>query len=773
MSAVHFPTATILGYPRIGPNRELKRAVEALWAGRSSVAELEATASQLRLDQYQHLADLGLGTKDAAIPASFSFYDQVLDATTFLGAVPERFSTVTVDSPLERYFLLARGAGAVAPLEMTKWFNTNYHYLVPEIGPKTPISFADDTPVRLYTEAREAGFEVRPTIVGPVTYLLLSKAASDAPAGYEPIERLEDALEAYGELLGALAEAGATWVQFDEPGLASDNLGVSAEEAAILARRAYDYLGKSASRPALLVTVPFGEAREAVAALADTPVEAIAVDLVHGDSVDTSLFTDKTLVAGVINGRNIWRADLRSQFEKLEDLQAKLPDSAGLSVSTSTSLQHVPHSTAVEKWDDPQLDENLHLWLAFADQKVAEVVTLAQGLAAGIGSIAGPLSISDGALESRANTVGVIDAAVRERVAALTDADRERVAYAERKAAQDARFNLPALPSTTIGSFPQTPEIRRARAAHAKGELSDEQYQDLLRAEVANVIKLQEEIGIDVLVHGEPERNDMVQYFAELLDGFDVTRNGWVQSYGSRCTRPSILWGDVSRPAPMTVEWATYAQSLSDRPVKGMLTGPVTILAWSFVREDLPIGQVADQVGLALRDEVGDLEAAGIGIIQVDEPALRELLPLRRADQEQYLDWSIGSFRVATSGVAADSQIHTHLCYSEFGDVIDAIDALNADVTSLEAARSHMEVLPALEETGFERQIGPGLYDIHSPRVPSVEELTSLLQEALEAVPADRLWVNPDCGLKTRTYAEVIPALQNMVAAGVAARESL
>ncbi len=773
MSAVRFPSATILGFPRIGPNRELKRAVESFWAGRSSEDQLEATAKQLRLDQYGRLSDSGLDAKEAAIPASFSFYDQVLDATTLLGAIPPRFAEVETKTPLERYFLLARGEGAVAPLEMTKWFNTNYHYLVPEIGPDTPIRFADDAPVRLFTEAREAGFTVRPTIVGPLTYLLLSKAASDAPEGYRPVERLEDVLAAYAELLTALDEAGAPWVQLDEPALTSDNLDISAEEAAVLVRRAYDFLGNSPNRPALFVTTPFGEAKLGVAALADTPVEAIQVDLVHGSAVDPALFANKTLVAGVINGRNIWRADLRSKFDVLGDLANSLPDSAGLAVSTSTSLQHVPYTTTVEKWDNPELNENLHLWLAFADQKVAEVVNLASGLAEGIEAIAEPLSISDAALESRANTTGVVDQVVRDRVAALTSADRERVEYSVRKAAQDARFNLPVLPSTTIGSFPQTPAIRQARAAHAKGELSDGDYRDVLRAEVANVIKLQEEIGIDVLVHGEPERNDMVQYFAELLDGFDVTRNGWVQSYGSRCTRPSILWGDVSRPAPMTVEWAQYAQSLSSRPVKGMLTGPVTILAWSFVREDLPIGQVADQVGLALRDEVADLEDAGIGIIQVDEPALRELLPLRREDQEQYLNWSIGSFRVATSGVSPDVQIHTHLCYSEFGDVIDAIDALNADVTSLEAARSHMEVLPALEATGFERQIGPGIYDIHSPRVPSVEELTALLQEAVAAVPADRIWVNPDCGLKTRTYAEVIPSLQNMVAAGEAVRASL
>lgn len=766
-----FPTATIIGYPRIGPKRELKRAVESYWAGRSSLTDLEAAAAQTRLDAYRRLGTLGLQEDTAAIPLDFSYYDQVLDATVLLGAIPTRFAdeVATADNLLDVYFLLARGHGTTPPLEMTKWFNTNYHYLVPEIGPDTPLSLATATPVDLFGEAKENGVLGRPTVVGPVTYLLLAKAEEGSPEDFEPIDRLDDVVAAYSELLEQLAEAGAPWVQFDEPAATSDNLGKSEAEIAELLRQAYDRLGSQEKRPAIFVSTPFGEAKDAVAALATTPVEAIHADLVHGSADDLEFeeeaWDGKTLVAGVINGRNIWRANLREKLGELQGLSKKLPDDTRLSIATSTSLQHVPYDVTVEQWDDPELNQNLHLWLAFADQKVEEVVALATGVAEGEEAIVAELEVADQAVTSRQESAGVTVPAVRDRAAGLTPEDRERDSYEERRDAQAKRLNLPPLPTTTIGSFPQTSEIRQARAAHRQGSLTDEQYEQVLKDEIAAVVALQEEIGLDVLVHGEPERNDMVQYFAELLDGFAVTHEGWVQSYGSRCTRPSILWGDVSRPAPMTVKWSTYAQSLTDAPVKGMLTGPVTILAWSFVRDDLPIGEVADQVGLALRDEVADLEAAGIGVIQVDEPALRELLPLRRDDHEEYLDWSVGSFRAATSGVAPETQIHTHLCYSEFGDVIDAIDDLGADVTSLEAARSAMEVLPALESTGFERGVGPGIYDIHSPRVPSVEELAALLSLAVESVPEDRLWVNPDCGLKTRGYKEVDPSLRALVGA--------
>jgi 5-methyltetrahydropteroyltriglutamate--homocysteine methyltransferase len=482
----------------------------------------------------------------------------------------------------------------------------------------------------------------------------------------------------------------------------------------------------------------------------------------------------KTLVAGVVDGRNIWRADLAAKLDLLERAQAL--GAANVVVGTSTSLQHVPHDVATEHWDDETLDASLHAWLAFADQKVAEVAVLARALAEGRDAVAEQVRASSDAVASRRDATGVRVDAVRARTAALSRHDFERGEHDQRVAQQRARLALPPLPTTTIGSFPQTVDIRRARAAHAKGELTTDAYEQAMRDEIARVVTLQEELGLDVLVHGEAERNDMVQYFAELLDGFAVTSNGWVQSYGSRCTRPSILWGDVSRPEPMTVRWTTYAQSLTEKPLKGMLTGPVTIMAWSFVRDDVPLAETANQLGLALRDEIADLEAAGIAVVQVDEPALRELLPLRKTDQSAYLNWSVGSFRLATAGVRADTQIHTHLCYSEFGEVIGAIDHLDADVTSIEAARSRMEILTedsGLRGSGFSRGVGPGVYDIHSPRVPSTEEVVELLELAVKTVDPALLWVNPDCGLKTRGYAEVTPSLGHLVTAAHEVRATL
>lgn len=750
-----FPAATIVGYPRIGPDRELKRALESYWAGKSERDQLQSAAARLRLQSYERLSDLGLSTVEAAIPASFSYYDQVLDVTALLGAIPKRFRDFDIE-PLDLYFALARGHQGAAALEMTKWFNTNYHYLVPEIDAHTPISLTHNAPLDLYREAKEAGITVRPTLVGPVTYLLLAKGID----GYNPLDRLDDVIDVYAEVLHQLYADGVPWVQLDEPGVTSDNLGVTTEELQNVLLHAYRRL-TSGKRPSILVTTPYGEAASAIETLNETDVEAIHVDLVHGTQPQT--WGNKVLVAGIVNGRNIWRADLSGALSRLASLPGEV------SVASSTSLQHVPYDASRENWES----EDLALWTAFADQKVAEIVTLARGLDEGRDAVSAELALADAAHKRRHEAPGVSVKAIREATAAVTQADRERAPYSLRADAQAQRFSLPAIPTTTIGSFPQTPQIRQARALHAKGELNEDQYRARLEDEIRSVIALQEKLGLDVLVHGEPERNDMVQYFAENLEGFTTTKHGWVQSYGSRCTRPSVLWGDVSRSAPITVSWSTFAQSLTDKPVKGMLTGPVTILAWSFVREDLPLGEVADQVGLALREEVGDLEAAGIGIIQVDEPALRELLPLRLEDQQEYLEWSIGSFRLATSGVRPDTQIHTHLCYSEFGDVISAIDDLNADVTSLEAARSHMEVLPELAATGFDRGIGPGVYDIHSPQIPTEEQITELLALAAEAVPAQRLWSNPDCGLKTRTYQEVIPSLENLVRATATVRAQL
>ena len=760
-----FPSGTILGYPRIGPRRELKRALEAFWAGTISADDLEGIAARLRAATRDRLHALGLGATDSSIPEAFSFYDQVLDATVTVGAIPTRFADlVDADGALDLagVFTLARGEGDRAPLEMTKWFDSNYHYLVPEIGPETTFHLASDRLVREVAEAKAAGFVTRPVIVGPVTLLALSKASETAPVGFSPLSKLAELLPVYVELLRKLAEAGAEWVQLDEPALVSESIPVTRGELLDAARQAYGVLGAERAL-GILVAAPYGSLDDALPVLEAAPIDAIALDLVKG-AVPSGVATDKVLVGGVIDGHNIWRGDLSAAFDKLEALRALSPN---VSVGTSTSLFHTPHTVA----DETELPAQLVSWLAFADEKVAQVAVLARGLREGRVAVQTELDAASAALDDRHHAAGVRDGSVRARAARLDDAAFRRSEYAARREAQDAALSLPALTTTTIGSFPQTGEIRAARSRFAKGEIDQTAYEGFLEQEIREVVALQERIGLDVLVHGEPERNDMVQYFAENLDGFAVTQNGWVQSYGSRATRPSILWGDVSRPAPITVRWSTFTQGLTEKHVKGMLTGPVTILAWSFVRDDQPLGETANQVALALRDEIADLEAAGIGIIQVDEPALRELLPLKIRDQAAYLEWSVKSFRLATSGVEDSTQIHTHLCYSEFGVVLDAIDGLDADVTSIESARSKMEVVPELERSHFGRGIGPGVYDIHSPRVPGVDEVTELLEIALGSIPERQVWVNPDCGLKTRGYAETVASLENMLEATRAVRE--
>lgn len=790
-----FPRGTVLGYPRIGRRRELKRAVESRWAGRTDAVDLEVAAGTLRRDTVRRLVELGLDPEDGSVPGSFSYYDQVLDVVALLGAVPTRFRDL-LDADdgsldLDGYFTVARGRGEDAPLEMTKWFDTNYHYLVPEISETTPVSFADHRVVREYAEAKEAGVTTRPVLVGPVTFLALSKAADDAGEGFHPLDRLDDVVAAYAELLRALAAVGVPWVQLDEPALVTDSLDVPAERLDAAVVSAYRTLATELStgtddeegeRPAIMLAAPYGDLRagttDRLALLAGSDVDAIAVDLVKGAAPAGPVpgLETKTLVAGVVDGHNVWRADVAARLDALESLDTV--GAGAIAVGTSTSLLHVPHDADDEAWEGPAAERagrtpRLRRWLAFADQKVGEVTTLARGLAEGRDAVAAELAEARDALADRAAAAGVVVPAVRDRLAELTDGDFVRGAHDERVTAQRARLALPPLPTTTIGSFPQTPEIRTARAAWAKGELDDAAYTAAMRAEVERVVRLQEELGLDVLVHGEPERNDMVQYFAELLDGFATTSLGWVQSYGSRCVRPPILWGDVQRPEPMTTAWSGYAASLTDKPVKGMLTGPVTILAWSFVRDDQPLAATANQVALALRDEVADLEAAGVAVVQVDEPALRELLPLRRDDQEEYLRWSVASFRLATAGAAPATQVHTHLCYSEFGEVVGAIDGLDADVTSLEAARSRMEIVPELADAGYARGIGPGVYDIHSPRVPSADEVTELLRLAVKSIDPSLVWVNPDCGLKTRRYAEVEPALAHLVAAAREVRATL
>lgn len=747
-------TATVVGSPRIGPKRELKRATEGYWAGRTSRADLEKVAATLRRDTWKGLLDAGL---DSVPVNTFSYYDQVLDTAVMLGALPARAAQVADD--LDRYFAAARGNKDVAPLEMTKWFDTNYHYIVPEIGPSTKFSLNPDKVLSELKEALEQGIPARPVIIGPVTFLLLSKGVD---GGGPPIERLQELVPIYSELLSLLADNGAQWVQIDEPVLVTD----ISPDAPALAEAVYNKLGSVSNRPAIYVATYFGDPGASLAGLARTPVEAIGVDLVYG--ADTAIaavpeLATKTVVAGVVDGRNIWRTDLEAALGKLETLKGS---AANVAVSTSCSTLHVPNSLEPETG----LDDALRSWLAFGQEKVAEVVTLSRALHEGRDAVAEDIEASNAAVASRRKDPRLHNDDLRARIDSIVASGTHRGDAARRRASQDERLHLPPLPTTTIGSFPQTVEIRKARAALVAGEIDDAEYQRRMKQEIADVIKLQESLGIDVLVHGEPERNDMVQYFAEQLDGFFATKNGWVQSYGSRCVRPPVLFGDVIRQRPMTVEWAKYAQSLTDKPVKGMLTGPVTILAWSFVRDDQPLADTANQVALAIREETVDLEAAGIAVIQVDEPALRELLPLRRADQEEYLRWAVGSFRLATSGVADSTQIHTHLCYSEFGEVIGAIADLDADVTSIEAARSHMEVLDDLNSIGFSNSVGPGVYDIHSPRVPSTKEMAESLRAALRAVPAERLWVNPDCGLKTRNTDEVNASLKNMVAAAAEVR---
>ncbi|WRS29325.1 5-methyltetrahydropteroyltriglutamate--homocysteine S-methyltransferase [Actinomycetaceae bacterium MB13-C1-2] len=766
-----FPKATIIGYPRIGPDRELKKATEKYWKGELSGDELHFAVTALRDSTYDRLTDLGLEPKDYAIPESFSLYDQVLDTAVTLGAVPERYQDL---KGLDRYFALARGTDKLPALEMTKWFDTNYHYLVPELSPSTVFGFEDQGKIEEFRRARDTGYVVRPTLIGPVTFLALSKAAEGAPANWTPLELIDSIVTAYREALTAFAGAGVEWIQFDEPALTTDNLGVARDELIEVAKRVWSDLSTHNDRPQLLVTLPYGNGSRAAATLAETDVEAIHIDLKRTpepDAVLSKALARKTLVAGVVEGRNIWRADLRKAVTTLQNLQ--LLGVTDLSAATATSLQHVPITADIEQWDDPALNEALHRWLSFADQKVQEVAVLGLGLADGWDSIREEIEASDQAIRSRASFEGVIRADVRARTASVTAADTQREDSATRQKAQAEVLQLPPLPTTTIGSFPQTQKIRRARAAHARGQLTESQYHDAMKAEIESVIRLQEELDLDVLVHGEAERNDMVQYFAEQLDGYAVTRNGWVQSYGTRCTRPSILWGDVSRPEPMTVDWTAYAASLTDKPVKGMLTGPTTMIAWSFPREDLPFGEVAAQIGLALQDEVKDLETAGIRVIQVDEPALRELLPLDESRHQDYLDQSVRAFRLATSDVDVATQIHTHLCYSEFGQVLDAILGLNADVTSIEAARSRMELLEDVDTADLIRGLGPGVWDIHSPRVPGAEELAELLLTAAKSVPTDLLWVNPDCGLKTRGYTETEQSLRNLVQAAKAVRAQL
>ncbi len=753
--------STIYGYPRQGEERELKRAVEAYWAG-GPIDDLQSIARHLRQQRLNVLRDAGI---DEVPVNDFSLYDHVLDTAIMFDAIPARHrqaagGTDTTKSKLDRYFAMARGTSEVAPMEMTKWFDTNYHYIVPELGESTQFEVDASKPLEELAEAKELGMSARPVILGPISFLLLSKAAPGARQSFEPISLLDRLVPKYGELLQLLHDAGAEWVQLDEPVLVTD------QPPQVLAqvRDVYAALAAEKARPKIMVASYFDRLGDALDVLAKSPVEGLAIDVTGpaaqniADLAAIGGIPGKRLIAGVIDGRNVWLPDLQAALSTLVTLLA-LADR--VDVSASCSLLHVPLDVRLE----PDLDPQVAAWLSFARQKLDEIVTLTRGMS-GQASIAEVLKSNAALRVIRSTSPLVRDDAVRARVAAVRPDDlRRHSPYGQRAEQQRQRLRLPTLPTTTIGSYPQTADIRKARAGLRKGTVTPEQYADAMRAEIRAVIELQEEIGLDVLVHGEPERNDMVQYFAEQLNGYVATTNGWVQSYGSRYVRPPIILGDVSRRQQMTVEWAKYAQGLTERPVKGMLTGPVTMLAWSFVRDDQPLSETAQQVGLALREEVLDLESAGIGVIQVDEPALRETLPLRRESRSSYLRWAVDSFLLATAGVRDQTQIHTHMCYADFEDVLGAIIELDADVISLEAARSHMEIVDELAGERYPNEVGPGVWDIHSPRVPSTDELTERLASAVAKFPIARLWANPDCGLKTRGYDEVRETLANLVSA--------
>jgi len=759
--------ATIPGYPRIGKRRELKKALEAFWSGKIGDAALLKTAAEIYT--------AGWATQQAAgidlVPVNdFSFYDQMLDTAGLLGLIPERYRADEDAVGMETYFAMARGRTGerdVPAMEMTKWFDTNYHYIVPDVGPDSAFRLNGSKPFAMLAAAQAAGISGKVVLIGPVTFLSLAKSDDE---DFDPLTLLDRALPVYAEVVAKLATGGATWIQFDEPILVTD-LTRAHLDALV---RAYDVIAAARGEAKIVVQTSFDHVGEAYGTLVNLPVQGVGLDFVRGSEnlefIEEHGFPgDKALVAGVIDGRNIWAADLNATFATLTDL-ADHVDAGRIHVSSSCSLQHVPYDVELETDLDPEVKG----WLAFAEQKLREVVILTRGLNDGREAIAAELEASAARREQAATSSRRRNPEVEQRLAALPEGAAGRTAsYAERAALQRERLNLPLLPTTTIGSFPQTGEVRAARRRFERGELDEAGYEAFIEGQIRDVIAHQEALDIDVLVHGEPERNDMVQYFGEQLEGFAFTRHGWVQSYGSRYVRPPIIYGDVSRPRPMTVRWATYAQSLSEKPVKGMLTGPVTILNWSFVRDDQPRALTCRQLALAIREEVADLDAAGIAMIQIDEAALREGLPLRRSDWDEYLNWAVECFRIAAGGARPETQIHTHMCYSEFGDIFGAISALDADVISIENARSGLELLQAFREQGYDKGVGPGVYDIHSPRVPPASEIAANLRATLTVLDAGQVWVNPDCGLKTRKPEESTAALRNMVAGANEVRAGL
>lgn len=759
--------ATIPGYPRIGKHRELKKGLESFWAGKSTAEDLLATAGTIYTSGWESQQNAGIDL----IPINdFSFYDQMLDTLGLLGARPERYRNDEDQVGMDTYFAMARGRTGernIAAMEMTKWFDTNYHYIVPELNADTTFSLSGSKPFVMVDEARKAGINGKPVLIGPVTFLTLAKSPDE---DFDPLTLLDRVLPVYTEIVSKLAASGVAWIQIDEPILVTD---ISEAQLTAL-NTAYAALATAKGGAKLIVQTSFDSVEAAWDTLLGLPVDGIGLDFVRGPQqvariLDQGFPQDKVLIAGVIDGRNIWAADLRKAFNTLQQLTSVIATDR-IHVSTSCSLQHVPYDVRLES----DLDPTIASWLAFAEQKLDEVSLLTRGLNDGESAIAAELDARTALLEDAANSPLRRNPSVQERLADLPETAAERgLPYAERAELQQERLHLPSLPTTTIGSFPQTGEVRSTRRKYERGDLSLAEYESFIEGQIRDIIRHQEALGIDVLVHGESERNDMVQYFGEQLDGFAFTRHGWVQSYGSRYVRPPMIYGDVSRPNPMTVRWASFAQAQSDKPVKGMLTGPVTILNWSFVRDDQPRSLTSKQIALAIRDEVADLDAAGIAMIQIDEAALREGLPLQRAKWNDYLDWAVESFRITAAGASPETQVHTHMCYSEFGDIFGAISALDADVISIENARSGLELLASFREQGYDKGVGPGVYDIHSPRVPPVEEIVEALRQTLTVIDAERVWVNPDCGLKTRNPQESTEALRNMVAAAREVRASL
>lgn len=751
-----------LGFPRIGKSRELKFALEAYWRGDTELVDLEKKAQDLRQTHWhsqKHLDWLPVG--------DFSFYDHVLDTSLLVGNLPKRSDERLGD--VDRYFQAARGQSSkslaqtpIAAAEMTKWFDTNYHYLVPEFDHSTQFKLHADRYLSQYKEAVGQGVKAKQVLLGPVSYLWLGKTKDDS----NKLDLLQQLLPVYEQLLITLADAGAEWVQIDEPILATE-LDQDWQHALT---QAYFSLHKTPVR--LLLTTYFGPLRENLHLACELPTAGLHIDAVNADEeiikVVDWLPPHKILSLGVINGRNIWKTDLNACLDRLEPLHQRLGDRLWL--APSCSLLHVPVDLAQET----RLDTEISQWLAFANQKLDELNILAKALNEGRTTVQTALDQNAKAIASRRQSQRVHKQAVQARLKNISDEMAQRqLPYQERVSLQQKQFVLPLFPTTTIGSFPQTTAIRQTRLKFKKGELDQHSYQTHMQAEIADAIKAQEAVGLDVLVHGEAERNDMVEYFGEQLEGYIFSQFGWVQSYGSRCVKPPIIFGDIERPKAMTVDWIKYAQSLTDKPVKGMLTGPVTMLNWSFVRDDQPRSETCQQLALAIRDEVLDLEKAGVGIIQIDEAALREGLPLRQNDWQAYLDWAVFSFRVSANGVANETQIHTHMCYSEFNDIIEAIAAMDADVITIETSRSDMELLDVFNAFDYPNEIGPGVYDIHSPNIPSIEEIRQLMEKAAQRIPAERLWVNPDCGLKTRQWSEVKPALEAMVNAARQLRQAV